>query len=103
MGCGGASGDLFEAAEGLVHGLGVGEGVEEVGCEEDEICSRLRLRVMLAADTFAEVEAWPWRERIEFNVLLHTVVSPAPWLVWLDESNAGSNLSGKDKEQAIAR
>ena len=52
----GASGDLFEAAQGFVDGLGVGEGVEQVGCDEDDVGSGLHAVVVFAAHRLAEVE-----------------------------------------------
>ena len=55
-GADGAGGDLLEAAQGFVDGLGVGEGVEQVGGDEDDVGSGLHAVVVFAAHAFAEVE-----------------------------------------------
>ena len=55
-GADGAGGDLLEATQSFVDGLGVGEGVEQVGGDEDDVGAGLHAVVVLAAHTFAEVE-----------------------------------------------
>ena len=47
---------FLSAAQGFVDGLGVGEGVEQVGRDEDDIGAGLHAGVVLAAHAFAEVE-----------------------------------------------
>lgn len=66
-GAGGAGGDFLEAAEGFVDGVRVGEGVEEVGCEEDDVGAGLHAVVILAADALAEIEVWAGSERVGFS------------------------------------
>jgi hypothetical protein len=70
LGAFGAVGDLFQAAEGVVDGVGVGEGVHEVGGDEDYVGAFLNAGVVLAADFLAEVEGGAFGERIEFRRLL---------------------------------
>lgn len=103
MGCGGAGGDLFEAAEGLVDCFGVGEGVEEVGCEEDEVGARLHLRVVMPRTPL--LKSRPGRgasgsSSVSFFILLSL---PLRRQSGSDESDAGPDLNVNDKEQAIAR
>ena len=55
-GLGGGCGKALEGAQGFVDGLGVGEGVEQVGGDEDDVCAGLHAVVVFAADCLAEVE-----------------------------------------------
>jgi hypothetical protein len=72
-GLGGAGGDLLQGAQGLVDGGGVGEGVEQVGLDEDEIAALLHSLRIFAPDALAEVEVGTRGEGIELRRLLHTV------------------------------
>ncbi len=75
--CCGAFGDLLEGAEGFVDGFGVGEGVEEVGGDEDDVGSVLHAVVVFAAYGLAPIQ----RARCEvIDLLLHTLRSRSCWL-----------------------
>ena len=79
----GSGGDLFEAAQGFVDGLGVGEGVEQVWRDEDDVGTGLHAVVVFAAHTFAEVEVGARSERVELVSFAHIVLSRLRWWVWL--------------------
>ena len=68
----GAGGDLLEAAQGFVDGLGVREGVEQVGCDENDVGSSLHAVVVFAADRLAEVEM-PRLKRISLGCEITSV------------------------------
>jgi hypothetical protein len=78
-GGGRAGGGLLEGAESFVDGFGVGEGVEKVGGDQDEVGSLLHAVEVFAADAFAEVEIWTRCEGIEFRILLHIDASHSLW------------------------
>ena len=67
--------NFFQAAEGFVDGVGVGEGFHEFGRDENDIGSLLHSFVVLATDTLAEVEGRTLGEAIWFTRLLHIVES----------------------------
>jgi hypothetical protein len=70
----GAGGDVFQGAKGFVDGVGVGEGVEQVGGDQDDVGSLLHAGVVLAAHAFAEVERGALGEGVEFRRLLHVLI-----------------------------
>jgi hypothetical protein len=54
----GARGDLLERAESFVYRFRIGEGIEKVGGDEDDVGALLHAVEMLAAHSVAEVESW---------------------------------------------
>ncbi len=77
LACCGAFGDLLEGAQGFVDGFGVGEGVEEVRGDEDDVGSALHAVVVFAAYGLAHLQ----RARCEvIDLLLHRFRSRWCWL-----------------------
>ncbi len=70
-----AGGELLEAAERFVDRLGVGEDIEQVGGDDDDVSSLSHALVEFAANAFAEVEVGSRGERVEFVRLVHIVLS----------------------------
>lgn len=70
-----AGGKFLETTECFVDGLGVGECVEQVGGDDDDVCTLLHAVVEFAAKAFAEVEVGSRGERVEFVRLVHIVLS----------------------------
>ena len=71
----GACGDFFKGAEGFIDCFRIGEGIEEIGGDEDNVGALLHALEVLAANPLAEVERRAGSERIEVFSFLHIVQS----------------------------
>ena len=72
---GGGHGLVF--AEGVVDGVGVGEGFHEVRRDKDDVGAFLDAVVDFAAHGFGKVELGAWCQRVLFGRFLHRRISAA--------------------------
>ena len=68
-------GELLETAKRFVDGFGVWEGIEQVGGNDNDVCTLPHALVVFAANAFAEVEVGARGEWVECVRLVHIVLS----------------------------
>jgi hypothetical protein len=69
-----AVGDFFQRAKGFVDRLRIREGIQKIGCDQNNVGTLLHALEVLAAYSLAEVKRRPRGEGIKFASFLHIVL-----------------------------